>query len=83
MYVRMSGLFSLALETDEVVISMPKQLEVAGPLDLSWKLNCIVWAHVAQQDRKKAFAKADSNVLREFSLNVSVTTNSTSQLCNY
>lgn len=49
---------------------MPKQQDVAGTHDLAWKLNCTVWAQVDQQDRKKSFARADSEVVRELSLQV-------------
>lgn len=59
---------SVALETNQLVWNTPKQQQEMA--DLSWKVNCTVWAHVDQLDRKKSFAKADSSVVRDFSLQV-------------
>ena len=36
----------------------------------SWPLSYKIWALVYQQDRKKSLSKADSEVLREYSLQV-------------
>lgn len=63
--------FPVVLETNQIVMSMPKQLDAAVAHDLMWKLNCIVWASVDQQDRKKPYAKADSHAMREHSLQAS------------
>ena len=61
----------LALETNQIVLSLPRQLEGATVHDLSWKLNCTVWAHVDQQSKKKPFVKADSDAIKDLSLHVS------------
>jgi hypothetical protein len=51
-------------------MSTSKQLNGAATHDLTWKLNCGVWASVDQQDRKKAYAKADSDTMKDQSLQV-------------
>ena len=61
----------VALETDQVMMNVPKHVGLPETQEFSWKLNCVIWAHVDQQDKKKSFAKADSEVLREHSLQVS------------
>lgn len=63
--------FPVVLETNQIVMSTPKQLDAAVAHDLTWKLNCIVWASVDQQDRKKPYAKADSDAMRGHSLQAS------------
>ena len=66
------------LETSQVTTTIPKQLASgATSYDLTWALNCVVWASVDQQDKKKQFSKADSDALRELCLQVSVSVCST------
>ena len=54
---------------------MPRQKQKSEikAQELSCPLSCKIWALVDQQDRKKSLSKADSEVLRECSLQVCVT----------
>ena len=56
------------LETDHIM-STSKQLD---GVDLMWKLNCVVWASVDQQDRSKPYVKADNDAMKEYSLQASL-----------
>lgn len=59
----------LVLESNQISMRIPKPLEGA---DLSWKLNCVVWASVDQLDQKKTFTKLDRDVMRELPFQVIV-----------
>ena len=64
-----------AMERDRVVLNVPRQKQKGETeaRELSWPLSCKIWALVDQQDRKKSLSKANSEVLREYSLQVCVT----------
>ena len=60
------------MKRDRVVLNVPiqKQKGETKAQELSWPLSYKIWALVYQQDRKKSLSKADSEVLREYSLQV-------------
>lgn len=60
-----------ALETERVTVAMPKRLGVEDTQQVTWPLRGTVWACADQQQRNKAFGKADSEIIRAHSIQVS------------
>ena len=60
-----------ALETEKVTVTLPKRLGVEDTQRVTWPLRGTVWACADQQQRNKAFGKADSEIIRAHSIQVS------------
>ena len=60
-----------ALETEKVRVAMPKRLGVVDTQQVTWPLRGTVWACADQQERNKAFGKADREILKAHCMQVS------------
>ena len=65
------NLILAALETEKVTVAMPKRLGVEDMQQVTWPLRGTVWACADQQQRNKAFGKANSEIIKAHSIQVS------------
>lgn len=61
---------STVLETGQVTLTLPKRLGLEETQQLSWPLCCTLWACLDQQQRSRAFNKADVDVVRTHTMHV-------------
>ena len=62
-----------ALETEKVTVSIPKRLGLEDTQQVTWPLKGTVWACADQQQRNKAFGRADIDVVKAHSMQVRLT----------
>ena len=62
-----------ALETEKVTVTIPKKLGLEDTQQVTWPLQGTVWACADQQQRDKAFGRADIDVVKAHSMQVSLT----------
>lgn len=61
---------STVLETGQVTLSLPKRLGLEETQQLSWQLRCTLWACSDQQQRSRAFNRADVDIIRAHTMHV-------------
>lgn len=69
----MHAVLHTALETEKVTLAIPKRLGVEDAQQVTWPLRGTVWACADQQQRNKAFGKADIEIIKAHSIQVSWT----------
>ena len=62
-----------ALETEKVTVTIPKRLALEDTQQVTWPLKGTVWACADQQQRNKAFGRADIDVVKAHSMQVRLT----------
>ena len=60
----------VALETEKVTVVIPKRLGTEDTQQVTWPLRGTVWACADQQQRNKAFGRADIEVIKAHSMQV-------------